>query len=151
MSSKKEQKLALETTCLLESYKLPDGRELTFDRERFEAANILFDPPAHMEAKGISDMLFDMIQQKAAVDIRLKVTALHSCLVDQWHTSTTRCVTSCIVVVWVSVLLCQLYRKIVLSGGSTMYPGFSTRLHADISRRYLNEVLKGDTKRMAVR
>ena len=44
----------------------------------------------------------------------------------------------------------QLYRKIVLSGGSTMYPGFSTRLHADVSRNYLREVLKGNKKKLSV-
>lgn len=41
------------------------------------------------------------------------------------------------------------YKSIVLSGGSTMYPGLPSRLETDIQRRYLNEVLKGDESRLS--
>jgi len=40
------------------------------------------------------------------------------------------------------------YKHIVLSGGSTMYPGFPSRLEKDIKERYLQRVLKGDTARL---
>lgn len=40
------------------------------------------------------------------------------------------------------------YRSIVLSGGSTMYPGLPSRLEHDIQQRYLKEVLKGDEDRL---
>mmetsp|Transcript_2379 Transcript_2379/g.3431 ORF Transcript_2379/g.3431 Transcript_2379/m.3431 type:complete len:393 (-) Transcript_2379:72-1250(-) len=39
------------------------------------------------------------------------------------------------------------YKHIVLSGGTSMYPGFSTRLESDIRARYVKEILKGDNER----
>jgi actin-related protein 2 len=39
-----ERRLALETTCLMETYTLPDGRVIKVGRERFEAAECLFNP-----------------------------------------------------------------------------------------------------------
>lgn len=40
------------------------------------------------------------------------------------------------------------FKHVVLSGGSTMYPGLPTRIDKDIKERYLKEVLKGDKKRL---
>lgn len=37
-----------------------------------------------------------------------------------------------------------LYKHIVLSGGSTMYPGLSSRLEREIKQLYLKHVLKGN-------
>ena len=42
------------------------------------------------------------------------------------------------------------YKHIVLSGGTTMYPGFASRLEREITQLYLERVLKGDTQRLAV-
>ena len=42
----------------------------------------------------------------------------------------------------------EFFKHIVLSGGSTMYPGLPTRCEKDIKDRYLKEVLKGDKKRL---
>ncbi|GAQ89930.1 actin related protein [Klebsormidium nitens] len=39
-----------------------------------------------------------------------------------------------------------LYQHIVLSGGSSMYPGLPSRLEADLRARYLQHVLKGNTE-----
>lgn len=44
----------------------------------------------------------------------------------------------------------ELYKHIVLSGGSTMYPGLPSRLEKDITELYLDRVLKGDTSRLSV-
>ncbi|TNN17931.1 Actin-related protein isoform 1 [Schistosoma japonicum] len=41
------------------------------------------------------------------------------------------------------------YKHIVLSGGSTMYPGLPSRLEREIKQLYLQNVLKGDTERFA--
>jgi len=41
------------------------------------------------------------------------------------------------------------YKHIVLSGGSTMYPGLPSRLEKEMKRMYLETVLKGDKARMA--
>lgn len=37
-----------------------------------------------------------------------------------------------------------LYKHIVLSGGSTMYPGLSSRLEREIKQLYLKHILKGN-------
>jgi actin-related protein 2 len=42
----------------------------------------------------------------------------------------------------------EYYKHIVLSGGSSMYPGLPSRLEKDIKDRYLREVLKGNADRM---
>lgn len=47
-------------------------------------------------------------------------------------------------------LRADLYKHIVLSGGSTMYPGLPSRLEKDLTELYLDRVLKGDTSRLAV-
>jgi len=108
-----ERKLALETTCLMESYTLPDGKVIKLGRERFEAPECLFNPSlVDSEKSGMSDMVFEMIQE-ADIDTRV-----------------------------------HYYKHIVLSGGSSMYPGLPSRLEKDISDRYLREVLKGNVERM---
>lgn len=45
----------------------------------------------------------------------------------------------------------SLYKHIVLSGGSTMYPGLPSRLEREIKQLYLERVLKGDTEKLTVR
>ena len=44
----------------------------------------------------------------------------------------------------------EFYKHIVLSGGSTMYPGLPSRLEREIKQLYLERVLKGNTERLAV-
>ena len=96
-----------------QDYTLPDGRKIKVGRERFEAAEALFNPDlVDCEGAGMADMVFDMIQA-ADVDCRP-----------------------------------EFYKHIVLSGGSSMYPGLPSRLEKDIKTRYLNEVLKGNAKRL---
>jgi len=108
-----ERALAQETTCLMETYTLPDGRVIKLGRERFEAAEALFNPSLiDSEKGGMADMVFDMIQE-AEIDTRA-----------------------------------DYYKHIVLSGGSSMYPGLPSRLEKDIRDRYLKEVLKGNQERM---
>lgn len=41
----------------------------------------------------------------------------------------------------------DLYKHIVLSGGSTMYPGLPTRLENDLKKIYVDRVLQGDASR----
>jgi len=109
-----EARLALETTVLMQSYTLPDGRIIKLGRERYEASEVLFKPGLiDVESAGIHDMLFNMIQE-ADCDLRP-----------------------------------AFYKHIVLSGGSTMYPGLPSRLEKEIRRLYLEKILAGDKKRMA--
>mmetsp|Transcript_34640 Transcript_34640/g.42726 ORF Transcript_34640/g.42726 Transcript_34640/m.42726 type:complete len:393 (+) Transcript_34640:204-1382(+) len=42
----------------------------------------------------------------------------------------------------------EYYKHIVLSGGSSMYPGLPSRMEKDIKELYLEKVLKGDSSRM---
>jgi actin-related protein 2 len=109
-----EKKLALETTVLVESYTLPDGREIKIGAERFEAPEAMFDPIlADKEGLGIAELVFDTIN-KCDLDTRA-----------------------------------EFYKHIVLSGGSTMYPGLPSRLEKDIKELYLKRVLNGDKSRLA--
>ncbi len=109
-----EQKLAQETTFLVESYTLPDGRVIKVGGERFEASEALFQPHLiNVEGQGIAELVFNSIQA-AEMDMRQ-----------------------------------DLYKHIVLSGGSTMYPGLPSRLEREIKQLYLERVLKGDTDRLS--
>jgi len=102
-----ERKLAAETTVLMETYELPDGRVIKLGAERFEAPEALFSPSLiDVESAGMADMVFDMIQ---AADIDLRP---------------------------------EFYKHIVLSGGSSMYPGLPSRLEKGLKDRYLKDVLK---------
>jgi actin-related protein 2 len=110
-----EQRLALETTTLVENYTLPDGRVIKVAAEKFEAPEVLFQP--HLidsESPGIAELIFNTIQS-ADMDVRP-----------------------------------VFYKHIVLSGGTSMYPGFSSRLEREIKQLYLERILKGDTNRLAV-
>lgn len=42
----------------------------------------------------------------------------------------------------------ELYKHIVLSGGSSMYPGFPSRLEKEMKQLYLTRVLGGDAERL---
>lgn len=65
-----ERRLALETTCLMETFTLPDGRVIKVGRERFEAPEALFNPALiDSEKPGVARMVFEMIQS-ADIDLR---------------------------------------------------------------------------------
>lgn len=58
-----EQRLALETTVLVEPYTLPDGRVIKVGGERFEAPEALFQPHLiNVEGQGIAELVFSTIQ-----------------------------------------------------------------------------------------
>ena len=104
-----EKKLALETTTVMQSYTLPDGRVIKVGAERFEAPEALFDPRlVDVESKGLGELVFHVINT-ADMDLRP-----------------------------------EFYKHIVLSGGSTMFPGLPSRLEKEIRKHYLEEVVKGD-------
>uniref|UniRef100_A0A8C5RVV6 Actin-related protein 2 n=1 Tax=Laticauda laticaudata TaxID=8630 RepID=A0A8C5RVV6_LATLA len=109
-----EQLLARETTVLVESYTLPDGRVIKLGGERFEAPEALFQPHLiNVEGMGMAELLFNTIQA-SAVDTRA-----------------------------------EFYKHIVLSGGSTMYPGLPSRLEREIKQLYLERVLNGDVGKLS--
>jgi len=108
-----EKRLALETTTLVQTYTLPDGRVIKVGQERYEAPEVLFQPHLiDVESAGLHEMLFNMIQE-ADIDLRQ-----------------------------------AFYQHIVLSGGSTMYPGLPSRLEKEMRQLYLDKVLNGDVKKL---
>lgn len=110
-----DQRLSEDTTVLVESYTLPDGRVIRVGSERFEAPECLFQPHlVDVEQPGIAEFLFNTIQS-AEVDIRS-----------------------------------SLYKAIVLSGGSSMYPGLPSRLEKEIKQLWLTKVLQGNPERLNV-
>ena len=44
----------------------------------------------------------------------------------------------------------EFYKHIVLSGGSTMYPGLPSRLERELKQLYLERILKGDREKLSV-
>lgn len=109
-----EERLANETTVLLENYELPDGRVIKVGGERFGAPEALFQPHLiNVEGVGVAELLFNTINA-ADMDTRS-----------------------------------EFYKHIVLSGGSTMYPGLPSRLEREIKQLYLERVLKGETSSLA--
>jgi len=109
-----EKRLGLETTVLMQSYTLPDGRVIKLGAERYQAPECLFQPSLiDNEKVGMQQTLFNMIQE-ADIDLRP-----------------------------------AFYKHIVLSGGSTMYPGLPSRLEKEMRSLYLKHVLKGDKARLA--
>ena len=110
-----DQRLSEDTTVLVESYTLPDGRVIRVGSERFEAPECLFQPHlVDVEQPGIAEFLFNTIQA-ADVDVRT-----------------------------------SLYKAIVLSGGSSMYPGLPSRLEKEIKQLWLTKVLQGNPERLNV-
>jgi actin-related protein 2 len=45
----------------------------------------------------------------------------------------------------------DLYKHVVLSGGSSMYPGLPSRLEKEMKQLYLSKVLNGNPERLKVR
>lgn len=108
-----DTKLARETTTLVETYELPDGRIIKVGQERFEAPECLFQPDlVDVEQPGVGELLFNTIQS-ADVDIRS-----------------------------------ALYRAVVLSGGSSMYPGLPSRLEKELKQLWYTRVLHNDPSRL---
>ncbi|CDR42297.1 CYFA0S09e00430g1_1 [Cyberlindnera fabianii] len=108
-----DAKLSRDTTTLVESYELPDGRVIRVGSERFEAPECLFQPNlVDCEQPGVGELLFNTIQA-ADVDVRS-----------------------------------SLYKAIVLSGGSSMYPGLPSRLEKELKQLWLTRVLHGDATRL---
>lgn len=111
-----DKKLSEDTTVLVESYTLPDGRVIRVGSERFEAPECLFQPHlVDVDQPGIGEMLYNTIQG-ADVDVRA-----------------------------------SLYKAIVLSGGSSMYPGLPSRLEKELKQLWLTRTLGGNPERLNVR
>lgn len=108
-----DQRLSEDTTVLVESYTLPDGRVIRVGSERFEAPECLFQPHlVDVDQPGMAELLFNTIQG-TDLDVRS-----------------------------------SLYKAIVLSGGSSMYPGLPSRLEKELKQLWLTRVLQGNPERL---
>lgn len=126
-----EQRLALETTVLVESYTLPDGRVIKVGGERFEAPEALFQPHLiNVEGQGIAELVFSTIQVLSHFSPHKRFSSKHFLQAADID------------------MRPELYKHIVLSGGSTMYPGLPSRLEREIKQLYLERVLKNDVDKL---
>ncbi|CAM9616895.1 unnamed protein product [Chrysoparadoxa australica] len=136
-----ERKLAQETTVLEEKYELPDGRVVQLGRERSSLRPIL---PDLDEGDSLypSYLLTDPSQRFEAPECLFNPS-----LLDCEQHGMAEMVYDMIQSADIDTRM-DYYKHIVLSGGTTMYPGLPTRLEKDIKQHYLDGVLKGDTDRM---
>ncbi|EDR13894.1 actin-related protein Arp2 [Laccaria bicolor S238N-H82] len=105
-----DTRLSEETTVLVESYTLPDGRTIKVGAERFEAPECMFQPHlVDIEQPGVAGTSFPSFPPS----------------------------------IWT-----ELYKHVVLSGGSSMYPGLPSRLEKEMKQLYLTRVLGGDPARL---
>ena len=105
---KRDRQLARDTCVVNKEYKLPNKTKIRIGRERFEAAECLFDPSlVGSEKPGIPDMIFETIL-KSPMDTRA-----------------------------------SLYNNVLLSGGSTMFPGYPTRVTKDLKDKFKKDIMKG--------
>ncbi len=112
-----EMQRAAQTPEVEKQYTLPDGQVITLGSERFRCPEALFQPSLlGMEQQGVSELVFNTVN-KCDIDIR-KV----------------RCRPPAPVPLSLSLSTQDLYNNIIISGGTTMYPGFQERLEQDIRR-----------------
>lgn len=101
--------------------------------ERFEAPEALFQPHLiGVEGVGVAELLFNTIQ----VFITISNFDIDTSFFLQAADIDTRS---------------EFYKHIVLSGGSTMYPGLPSRLEREVKQLYLERVLRGDTEKLSVK
>jgi actin-related protein 2 len=107
-----DEKLASETTSLVESFRLPDATVISMGRERFDATEVLFQPSLiNCESKSLPNIIFEAIQE-ADIDCRA-----------------------------------DLYRNIIVSGGTSLLRGLPERLEKDLHNRYVRDVLNSEQSR----
>lgn len=123
---------------------LPDGRQVRVGGERFGAPEALFQPHlVNVEGAGVAELLFNTIQA-ADIDLRSEPP-------PHTHTHTQDSLSESPVYLLCFLCRADFYKHIVLSGGTTMYPGLPSRLEREIKQLYLERVLDGDTEKLSVR
>jgi len=105
--------LANETTLLDKEYTLPDKSIIKVGRERYQAAECLFNPSlAGVDDAGVADKVYD---------------SLVTCEMDNFL---------------------PLVQNIILTGGTTMFPGLSTRMYKELAKIMTDRKYKGDATRV---
>lgn len=109
----KDRLLANETTLLDQEYTLPDRSTIKIGRERFQAAECMFNP----ELAGIEDVGFHHKIYEC-----LKLSEIDNFI--------------------------PLIQNIMLTGGTTMFPGLSTRMNMELENLLTREKYGGDKSRV---
>mgnify|MGYP000873075169 CR=1 FL=1 len=110
---KKDRALANETTLHDMEYTLPDNETIRIGRERFEAAECLFNPfLAGVEDTGIAYLMWKSLE-KVEIDCFL-----------------------------------PLIKNIIMTGGTTMFAGLSTRMDSELRKILTDEKYGGDKTRV---
>lgn len=125
---------------------LPDGRQVNVGGERFGAPEALFQPHLiNVEGAGVAELLFNTIQA-ADIDLRSDPSPenLTTIIGEKNHMTLNH-------LLMFHQCRADFYKHIVLSGGTTMYPGLPSRLEREIKQLYLERVLDGDTQKLSVR
>jgi actin-related protein 2 len=113
--------------------KLPDGRTIKVGPERFEAPECMFQPHlVDLEQPGVAGETFYQAWPsfQSHPPSEMLFGAIQAAPVD---------------------VRTDLYKHVVLSGGSSMYPGLPSRLEKEMKQLYLTRVLNGDPSRLNVR
>ncbi|KAK1235448.1 Arp2/3 complex subunit, actin nucleation center [Marasmius sp. AFHP31] len=129
-----DTRLSEETTVLVESYQLPDGRTIKVGSERFEAPECMFQPHlVDIEQPGVAGKC-----SSKRSNLQLWTFELISTSISFFPKIESAAVD----------VRADLYKHIVLSGGSSMYPGLPSRLEKEMKQLYLTRVLNGDPERL---
>lgn len=142
--------------CFLVVMQLPDGRQVKVGGERFGAPEALFQPHLiNVEGVGVAELLFNTIQA-ADIDLRSPYGYCTATVTTQNTFFLLEIMKYPIIhlIFWITCWFlsrADFYKHIVLSGGTTMYPGLPSRLEREIKQLYLERVLDGDTQKLSVR
>eukprot|EP00798_Chlamydomonas_sp_ICE-L_P026368 gene26368-17462_t len=136
----KEMKLASETTCIVMSYTLPDGNNKV-GTDRFMLAR---ETTCIMKSYTLPDGRIIKIGTERFMAPESLFTPS---LVDQQRPGIADMAFSSINKMSMDNRRC-LYENVLVSGGSTMFLGFPTRLQNELGSLYCKHILKGDESKL---
>ena len=108
--------------------------------ERYEAPECMFQPHlVDVEQPGVAGIIFPILSH--SLDTRCADAYIFDDIEMLFQTIQAAAVD----------VRAELYKHIVLSGGSSMYPGLPSRLEKEVKQLYLTRLLGGDPTRLNVR